>query len=131
MKASVSQVGKTTLSVLRTCGVHIEALVVAVLAVVLAAVVPALAGGGVRLTVDGLVKVVVEWFELIVGGEVQVVTAALTVTGHLAAAHPAQCPLLVLVVGVAALSKLYDGAEWSVVHQPPPTAAAPTLFTIF
>ena len=58
--ASVSQVRKTTLSVLRTCGVHIEALVVAVLAVVLAAVVPALAGAGVRLTVDGLVKVVVE-----------------------------------------------------------------------
>ena len=114
-----------------TCGVHIEALVVAVLAVVLAAEVPALAGAGVRLTVDRLLEVVVERFELIVGGEVQVVTAALTVTGHLAAAHPAQCPLLLVLVGVAALSKLHDGAEWSVVHQPPPTAAAPTLFTIF
>ena len=60
LKASVSPVGKTTLSVLCTCGVHIEALVVAVLAVVLAAVVPALAGAGVRLTVDRLLEVVVE-----------------------------------------------------------------------
>ena len=119
-------------ALLRTCGVHVEALVVAVLAVGLAAVVPALAGGGqarggVRLTVDRLVEVVIEGFELIVGCEVQVVTAAVTVTGHPSAAHPAQWPLL-LLLGVAAL--IYDGAEWSVVHQPPP-AAAPTLFTIF